>query len=313
LTIHNEKSGTASSTRLTVPEAAKELERDLYLPGARLAGRVVGMDGKPAANVRVNCRPESLSAALTSEASYGDAATDPSGAFAFDGLHPGRYRLEAGSRPWGSAPAGIGRCVRNGVVLEENGTLENLELRLQEECRVEGLVLDPEGKPAAGATISARDEGGIAVQRWPPVATDASGRFTMDGLLPGRTSFTARTRTSAASETAPVRLTARETAHVEIQLRRGTILRVVVRETDDRIVGAFVTLTDAAGRDVTMMYASPGDTDVGEPNESEGQRLGPIPPGRYRVTATNHGRSTANQEVVVSGEAEIGVALRFGD
>jgi len=311
VSVMSEKAGTTNSTKLTVPEG-KELQHDIVLPGARIAGRVIGLDGEPAAGVHVSCAPEGTKAALSGDASYGNARTDEAGRFAFDGMNAGTYRLEAGAQDWQKIPGVSGKCVRGGVVLEADGRIENLELRLLPQCRVEGVVVGPDGRPGAGASVYARDELGNVLQRWPPTSADASGRFTMDGLLPGKVTFAARTRTLASAESAPVTVRAEETVKVQLEMRAGTRLRVLVRESDDRVVGAFTTIEDASGKDVTMMYAYQLMDFFGEGGPGEGQVIGPVPPGRYRLTATNHDRTTASQEVSVSGEEEVVVTIRFG-
>jgi len=272
---------------------------------------VLKIDGKPAPGVSVSCAPEVMTAALSGDASYGNTTSDEAGAFAFDGLNAGTYRFEAGSQPWMNLPSTTGKCVRGGVVLETDGRIPNLELRLLPECRVEGIVLGPDGQPVAGASVFARDEQGNLVQRWPPVSADASGRFVIDGLLPGKTTFAARTKKLASPETAPVDVKPGETAKVEITLRTGTRLVVVVREKDERVVGSFVSIADARGRDMTLLYAFQDAGPFGESNASEGQRIGPVPPGRYRLTAKNHDGSSTSEEVSVSGEEEVVVNLRF--
>lgn len=311
MSVMEQKRGTTTSTKLTVPEG-KAFEHDIVLPGGRIAGRVIGLDGEPAANVHVSCMPEELTSAFSGDASYGNAQTDSTGAFAFDGLNAGTYRLQAGAQDWEKIPGISGKCIRGGVVLEADGRIENVELRLQPQCRVEGVVLGPDGRPAAGASVYARDELGNVMQRWPPTSADASGRFTMDGLLPGKATFAARTKTLASAESAPVTVRAEETVKVQLELRAGTRLRVLVRGSDDRVVGAFTTIADASGRDVTMMYAYQTTDFFGGAREGEGQVIGPVPPGRYRLTAANHDRTTASQEVSVSGEEEVLVTIRLG-
>jgi len=312
LSIMNQKRGTSTTTRFTVPPEKTEFEHDILLPGGRIGGRVIGMDGKPVARMQVSCAPEQMTAALSSEASYGNTTTDDAGAFVFDGLNEGTYRFEAGSQPWEDTPSEKGKCVRGGVVLEKDGRIDDLELRLQPQCRVEGLVLGPDGQPVAGATVYARDESGNVLQRWPPTSADASGRFKMDGLLPGKVTFAARTKRLASPESAPVKVRPEETTKVELSMRAGTRIRVIVHGNEGRTVGAFATIADASGRDVTMMYAYQEPSFFGEATPGEGQLIGPVPSGRYRVTATNHDRTSASEDVAVSGEEEVVVTIQLG-
>ena len=134
----------------------------------------------------------------------------------------------------------------------------------------------------------------------------------MDGLLPGKVSFVARTKALASAETTPVRVSSDETTKVEIELRKGTRLRVIVRGDGDKPVGAFTTIADASGRDVTMMYAYNDMAFFGSVATGEGQMMGPVPPGRYRLTAVNHDKKTASEDVSVSGEEEVVVTIQLG-
>jgi hypothetical protein len=40
--------------------------------------------------------------------------------------------------------------------------------------------------------------------------------------------------------------------------------------------------------------------------------MGPVPPGRYRLTATNHDKKSASEEVSVAGEEEVVVTIELG-
>ena len=305
----NPKSGTTTTTKLTVPEEKKDLEQDIVLPGGRIAGRVIGIDGKPIAGIQVSCAPEQMTAMLSGDASYGNGMSDEAGKYSFDGLGPGTYRMEAGVQEWQNMPGVEGKCVRSGVVLTADGRIDDLDMRLQPECRVEGVVTGPDGQPLSGASVYARDENGSVIQRWPPTSTDASGRFTMTGLVPGKVTFAARTKTFASAETAAVRVSPDETTKVQIEMLKGTRLRVIVRGGEGQPVGSFVTMADASGRDLTMMYADYG---FGGGQAGEGQVMGPVPPGRYRLTATNHDRKSESQDVSVAGEEEVVVTIELG-
>lgn len=55
----------------------------------------------------------------------------------------------------------------------------------QEPGRIEGLILSPEGKPVAGATVSALELSHPFVGRVPTSLTDQNGHFLIDGLEAG--------------------------------------------------------------------------------------------------------------------------------
>jgi protocatechuate 3,4-dioxygenase beta subunit len=309
--IQDEKRGTSFSDTVKVPAQAS-FEHDILLPGGRIAGRVIGPDGQPVAKVSVSIAPDVRTAALSSNASYGQSETDEKGAFAFDGLKGGSYRLDAGDQPWRNQPTKTGKYSRSGIQLEEGGRIDDLEVRLQPACRVEGLVTGPDGRPFPGASVFARDEQGNLVQAWPQTISDSSGRFGIDGLSPGKVTIAARTKKLASVESAPVAVRSGETAQVELSLRPGTRLRVVVKDKDGAVVGAMITVANDRGQEVGDLYAFFDEELFGQPSSEPGQRVGPLPPGRYKITATNHDRVSASQDVSLSGQEEEVVALRLG-
>ena len=309
--VNDAKSGTSFSDQVAVPAGAS-FEHDVVLPAGRIAGRVFGIDGAPAVGVYVILQPDGRTAELSSSASYGQKQTDEKGAFVFEGLKGATYRLQAGDSPWDFSRTKSGMCVRTGIVLAEGGHVDDLEVRLQTPARIEGLVTGPDGQAVAGAGVIARDEQGEVIQRWPETITDGSGRFSMDALTPGKVTVTARTLKLVSPESPALNLRAGETSRVELAARPGTMLRVIVQEGDGKVVGASITVTDDRGRDCSrgsgMMF---GFDSGGDANSGPGQRIGPVLPGQYRVTATNHDRASVSQDVSVSGDEQV-VTLKYG-
>jgi RNA polymerase sigma factor (sigma-70 family) len=131
---------------------------------------------------------------------------------------------------------------------------------------IEGLVLDPDGRPAAGATVTAR--------AWPPATrfmyrsehrpgcdalarSDESGRFRLVGLPVGKASVSATHTAHASVFTNEVEVPRGRAAHVEIRLERGGFL--LSGEVADagggpipgvRVIAGFgfLSIADARGR-----------------------------------------------------------------
>jgi protocatechuate 3,4-dioxygenase beta subunit len=307
--VNDPKSGTSFSDQVTVPSQAS-FEHDIVLPASRIAGRVLGIDGAPAVGVSVVLQPDGRTAELSSSASYGQKETDEKGAFVFEGLKGATYRLQAGDSPWSGGSGKVGSCTKTGIVLPEGGHIDGLEVRLQATARIEGSVTGPDGQALAGATIIARDDQGNVIERWPPAVSDSSGRFAIDGLTPGQATVTARTSKLVSPESPPLTLRSGETSKVELAARAGTILRVIVQESDGTAVGASVSVTDDRGRDVGRGYGFAFDLG-GDSSPEAGQMVGPILPGSYKVTATNHDRKSVTQDVSVSGDEQV-VTLKYG-
>ena len=317
LLVHQPKPGNAFGDavqfldRFRVPSAA-EFEHDVVLPSAFVGGRVLLSDGSPARDVSVILEPEASTADLSASASAGFRATDEAGAFAFDGLKAGTYRISAGTGETAGRPRSPGRAVRRDLVLAEDDRIEDVELRLVPAARLEGLVTGPDGKPCAGARLLLREESGSLVQvSHPAPSTDASGRFTIEELTPGAVTVGARTARLAAVENPRVLLLPGETARVSLALGPGTVIRVIVQEKDGRPVGAALRVVDARGLQVGAVYPFGLDETGDAVSPEEGVRIGPIPPGRYTVTATNHDRTSTSREVTISGDEQV-VTLKFG-
>jgi len=136
------------------------------IPPAVLRGRVIGTDGNPAKATVVLGWGEPVS-------------TDAGGRFAFETVWPGRYTLLA--RPSVTQhlyrkdeirvepvltyyPAVQDRSLAETIIVPAGAELNGYEIRVQsaEVHRVRGVVLDPEGKPVAKATVKlqARIPGG---------------------------------------------------------------------------------------------------------------------------------------------------------
>ncbi len=303
--------------RVDVP-GDTDFEHDVVLPSASVAGRVLLPNGSPAEGVRVQLGSEQRVAELSSSFSTGIRDTDADGRFAFDGLKSGIYRVSAGSTfDRGAAGSGRGRisagtAVVKNLVLEEDRSVDRLELRLQAPARVEGTVTGPDGKPYAGAVVFVRDDADSRLaEGYPPPTSDASGRFSIEGLPPGSVTIGARTDALVTLEAPRVDLRAGETSRIELELRPGTRLRVVVQEKDGHAVGASLRVADERGVIVGSAYPLQ-DGDRAEPAAPEnGARIGPIPPGRYTITATNHDGASASREISVSGDEQL-VTLKYG-
>ena len=313
IAINDRKGGVSSMDRVDVP-AGEDFLHDIVLPGGRISGRVIGFDGAPASNLWVQVEPDVRTAELSSSASYGTKRTDEKGAFAFDGLKAGTYALRAGVDFGGRGTRKNGMAARSGLVLAEGGSIEGLEIRLEAAARIEGVVSGPDGKPVPDATILVRDESGAPLQIASIPATDGSGHFAVEGLPAAKVFVVARTKGLVSAESPPTALKAGETARVDLALRRGTVLHVVVREKDGTPVLAAVALVDDQGRDAGYgeWYDSGSGGEDGVAATAEaGQRIGPVLPGHYKVTATNHDLASVSADVDLSGDEQT-VTLKFG-
>jgi protocatechuate 3,4-dioxygenase beta subunit len=200
--LQTDVSQSLAAPRLNVSAAKDALRLNHQLaPLATVRGRVLSVDGQPAANVEVTI---ALGPA-------GLTRTDSNGAFTFDKLRPGSYALRA-------SPPAAAAVVRDGVRIETVTTFypsatdrgdaqmidvrggsdqSGLEIRLQEApvYRVRGVIEDDAGKPVAGAyvTLASFATGsyltGQMMLGYPPAA-----RYLLVGRLPAteEASFTTK-------------------------------------------------------------------------------------------------------------------------
>ncbi len=141
--------------------------------GRTLAGVVVDPDGKPLSGVRVF--------GLTA---LGGAKTLADSSFKASALNPAEPRLLVFVHK-------ERRLV--GHVLLHADAKKPLTVRLQPAAVLTGRLLDPDGKPLAGVTVSASYR--VNEARWSaedvagkqPILTDAKGRFRIEGMFAGLT------------------------------------------------------------------------------------------------------------------------------
>ena len=295
-----------------VPEV-EELEQDLALPLANVAGRVFGPDGEPAAGVplRLTRADGLLGLDDLDDASWISSQGD--GSFAFGHLHPGRYTLYAGGSAarFGQLAESSGTAIVGGIEVRGSRGVDGLRVHLEGPGKLAGRVLDEAGEPVAGAAIYVRDARGLG-SNVTSCLSDASGRFVFDGVPPGTATALARTSSVASAESAPIEIRAGETSSVELVLSGGTFLVVSLLDGDEP-VRARLMVVDEAGRRVDDLF-SLNDLEqlIGEGLSSRERRVGPLAPGKYTCSAvTTDGKDAKKSVQVEAGQGERHVKLRL--
>ena len=305
--------GGASEFHVTVPEAP-EFRFDFELPTGGLRGIVRGPDGAPLPGIPITLLRRGGLSSLSAMDQGGTGTSDATGRFEFTGLPAGTYGLAAGGGETASdsQPIPWGRAVVSGISVEANRIREGVEIRLQKPGSITGLVRDGDGNPVSGATVFAWDEHGEVLHRLSEVTTDARGRFTYRGLAPGRYVLCARTKTLASNESAPVSVREGGAAEVELTAAPGTTLVVSAEDKDGTTLHATFSVRDEHGHDLTEMYDMGSiENLLTEGLSSTQTRIGPVPPGEYRVSATAFDGRSASKSVHLRGQDERGVKLRI--
>ncbi len=301
---------------LDVPSGAS-FGHDFHLPLGSIAGRVTDGEGRPAAHVRVSLFESGpvRNGTLMGE-HYSEIETGEDGRYELVWLKPREYAVAVGGVALGGLLGGTstsGRQVREGVVVQAERRTDGVDFQLRKPGRITGVVRQADGTPAPEAAIFARDAQGRPLERLSMIATDSSGRFTYEGLEPGDYTVMARKDTLTTGESARLRVEEGRTAEVELALHGGTILLVSLVGEDGQALDCTVSVLDEAGRQVNGTLAL---TEImaafsnGTLNSKE-QRVGPLTPGKYRVTVVaDDGRKTT-KPVTLSGQAERKLNIRL--
>lgn len=298
-----------------IPEA-ETAELTLELPLGRISGRVRGPDGKPLAECRVTLNVEGgLESGSFLGGNYTETATDEDGVYEIGYLRPGTYTISAGGLLLGGmfggeAPAG--RAIESGLELSEGEWMRSVDFRLAAPGQLTGVVLDETGAPVKGASVYVRDDAGLPLERFSFIETDAGGHFTYGGLGPGDYTVSARLRSHVSPESRPVRVDSGGSTATELRLEAGTILLINLVDGAGEPTRAHITVRDSEGREQTgLMSMSDIMERFDQRFSSKEQRVGPVPSGRYTVTATHEDGRTRSKPVTVRGRAERKVRIKL--
>jgi hypothetical protein len=236
-------------------------------------GRVVSADtGLPLRRAKVSLRG-------AREPQGRSVTTDAAGAFAFDAVPKGRYRLRASKARYVDAWLGARRPGAPGRAfdLADGQKVDKVTIVLATAGVITGRVLDDAGEPVVGATATAlRQKTGDGTGRFTPTTayarSDDTGAYRLFGLEPGRYYVSVRPdedrhwddvdaspsslaptyypSTPVASEAQPVDVIAGAEAIADVALvatRVTTVSGEVVDATGRPAVAGFVMLRPASG------------------------------------------------------------------
>ena len=279
-------------------------------PGARIEGTVRLADGTPIPDP-VTVTAVSLGATPTDGNRSVEARTSEGGRFQVDAV-PGRILLYAHGASWASpelATIQRGRAIESVFVVQAGATVHH-DLSVVRTATLEGRVLDGEGNPLVGALVSLHHVNAPPKHKalgvmWRHVATDAEGRFTCPGVVPG---LRAEARASfpgfARAETDVFSLDAGMAAEVTLRLQRArkASVRVLDAETGEPIAGAEVVVCPkrVGGWGYEMMGPR-GRTDARGIVQLEG-----VPPGELGARAYAPGYVRDDNPKPLEGAAATG-------
>jgi len=301
--------------RRAIPDV-DEHELDFALPVGAISGRVQGPDGGPLSGARVTLTSEGgVAYGSLIGGQYAETTTDGEGNYEFEYLRPGVYSVAAGGQALGGflgTTSEEGRKVRGDLRVAKGQHLGNIDFRLESPGDVTGTVVDLTGAPVAGVAIYMRDEQGNMLEHFTMNLTGPDGRFRYGGVAPGQYTVLARGKGFASLESDALRVQEGQSTDVTLPLVAGTSLVVEVTDESGGEVRARVSVTDAQGREVSgIMAFSDIMAATTEGAEFSGQRVGPLPPGRYTVTAVGEDGRQASKPVTLAGQPERRLKVRL--
>lgn len=164
---------------------------------ASITGSVVNPAGEPLRRVTLQLNPLPAGAASTTNGPVSSYATesDSAGNFSFDDVQPGEYRLMA--ERTGYLPA-IYASERGSVLTIRSGEkTTDITLQMIPQSIIAGRVVDDEGEPLSGATVTVRmvtSQRQFNPEGLPSETTNADGVFAIGNLQPGRYVISAAAR-----------------------------------------------------------------------------------------------------------------------
>ncbi|MDX2090450.1 MAG: carboxypeptidase regulatory-like domain-containing protein [Kofleriaceae bacterium] len=243
---------TKGTRIVTGDDPAATIEYAIELgAGTDVIGTVVDEAGLPVADAIVDL--DQVEGARSER-----AHTDEHGAFTFDAIGQGHYKLAARSDLHVEGPE---------LTVDVDGTAPVRTLvRVVRGAEVTGIVVDSQGRPIAGAEVHVG-------RHW--VETKADGTFHAAGLAAGLIELGARTKTGAA-RTEAFQLAAREHRKARLVIETSSIAGIVV-DANGQPVG-----------EVSVFARSDDPQGYGHATTDAGGRfdLGGVPPGDYEITAT---------------------------
>ena len=298
----------------TIPEG-EEHRLDLDLPVGRISGTVFASDGKPLPQARITLTAEGGIAYGTMwGGQYAESTTDGDGKYELPYLRPGTYQVAAGGALMGGllgTKSGEGRQVRGDLRVKKGQHLEGIDFRLPKPGDITGTVVDATGAPVPQAAIFVRDAEGNLLERLSMNVSGPDGKFRYAAVSPGEYTITARAGDLASIEGDIVRVTAGQTTDLRVSMVGGTMLLVTVTDRSGAEVRARVSVKDERGREVNGMLSLTEVMGGQRGLDTAEQRVGPLPPGRYEVTAVaDDGREVA-KPVTLAGQPERRLRVRL--
>ncbi len=268
---------------------------DVEFLDGQLRGRVVTASGDPVANVSVQLALVRASTETQRGARHASVRTDAKGAFELRGVTPGEHQLTVIDMFSLDSPR-FGPVVLESVLVAGDRASEELLLQVEPGGALRCVIRGVDGGAAIGASVLVRStDGSVWGHMFVNRNTDGAGLCTLSGLATGDYIVVARLEDAVGMSSA-VRAKSGESRDVQVSLRRGGSLEITRTADEGVSFKSKLVVLDATGFDWALGATSWSTAGAAT-------RLGPLPPGAYRVRSTG-----SNDEV-----AEVAATLRAGD
>ncbi|MEO8191282.1 MAG: carboxypeptidase regulatory-like domain-containing protein [Acidobacteriota bacterium] len=232
--------------------------------GVRLSGRVVDDEGKPVAGARVRASGTDFFSEQDA-VTLSETKTGPNGVFVMEDAPDGFSTIAAG------APG----FVRASLV--QMDPKADVKLTLKRGGTIRGIVVDPAGKPAAGAIVISDDQGAESA---------ADGSFRLVGLEPGVRSVQAVWKEDFAVRRDNLRVRRGQEVEAPLRLGRAASIAGIVIDESSRKPVAGARLSASSGG---MAFAR-RRTERSVRADAKGKfRLNGLAARPYAVTASREG------------------------
>ena len=149
------------------------------------------------------------------------------------------------------------------------------------------------------------------LERFSFMTTDAGGNFTYEGVASGKYSVFAKKGGEASQETEYVRVPEGGEGEVTVLLEPGAYALVTIIDAQNEEVRARIKVIDPDGRSVEGLLSLDDMMSLSQGFSTTEQRIGPLPPGEYKVTATTDDGRTSTKPVTLRAGAERKLKIRL--
>lgn len=305
---------TSSSLPLPelAPHASRKDVRIVLRQGLTGAGKVVDGTGQPIAGAEVLLAPvrdpNALPSFDASESFTPPATTDIAGRFVVEHRDPGTYNLIAAAR-------GFASTLVPGIELAA-GSSQPIDLgtvTLAPGLTLEGFVVDPQGRPIAGAQVL----GGGSSSRWVEdgILSAADGSFSIPDLQRGdKVTLSVSKKGYAGARLSDLEVPRAEP--LRIVLEPGVrITGRVVNEAGDPLANAAISLFRMDNQLVGSMGPAGSFAAMGRSEADGGFVLEPVKAGKHRIVVIAAGfveKEVSGLEVAGSDLEDLQIVLSRG-